>query len=330
MATVEGQTVELRMFFSGLMVFARREREKDVHAILVDTEVSPRIPQTEGMPRHVPVVQFAWDEAVGDRKPFGSFEDVFGQRKGYWMLDKDVLTLDPGMETVESSLSFHFDEVGDQATPVEGNRQSFNWLSPLTDKDGKPGELRQGLVPPQADAPAAEYLAASVHLTRGALQPAAFASELGQFISLRFPDDKEHAVASVLEYRVKVKGRRVRLVAKKFDGSPGEVLELLPTNGGDDPTVEVWILNREWENIEKQILARPVVLGQQNPEYLFFFNLLEYPPDPGKLPRNNERVTGAISPNVSPCDDPAMRRLYFPTGGGETTFAAPCSPSRTP
>src|SRR4051812_6629892 len=98
----QDQTIDFRMYFSGLMVFDPREKELDV--LLVNARQPGSVAGTERIPPHVPVVQFAWDDALGERRPFGRFLDADGQRRGYWPLDADVLELDPGMETVEKGL----------------------------------------------------------------------------------------------------------------------------------------------------------------------------------------------------------------------------------
>lgn len=326
MATPD-QTIDFRMYFSGLMVFDHQEDA--VEALLVDARRPEEagVPGTERIPSHIPVVQFAWDDAVSDRRAFGKFLDTGGQLKGYWPLDGDVLMLDPSVETVDDGLEIDTEPPLGGKVPVSvKDARSFHWIAPLR------GGLREGLFQKGRERRPAigGELAATVRMTRGAVQPAAFASEFLEFVVLEFDGEHRQAIVSVVEHAVRVKGQSVRLRAEKFNGEPGEVLELVPPRHGDR-RVEVWMLNREWDQIEHQIPPHAVDFQQGNPDYLFFHHLVPETSRPRTLPRGHSRVKtnpAVVTPNLSPCQDPVMKRLYFPSGeGGELTLAAPCSPA---
>jgi hypothetical protein len=326
MATPD-QTIDFRMYFSGLMVFDRQQDA--VEALLIDARrpEAADIAGTERVPPHYPVVQFAWDDAVSDRRAFGKFLDTGGQLKGYWPLDADVLMLDPSVETVSDELEVVAEPARGRQVPANAeDARSFDWIAPLR------GGLRQDLFQNGRDRRPAigGELAATVRMTRGAVRPAAFASEFLEFVVLEFDGEHRQAIVSVVEHAIKVKGESVRLRAEKFNGEPGEVLELVPPRLGDR-RVEVWMLNREWDQIEHQIPPHAVDFQRGNPDYLFFHQLVPESSRPRTLPRGHSRVgtdPAIVSPNLSPCHDPVMRRLYFPSGeGGELTLAAPCSPA---
>ena len=326
MAAMDASAIDLRMYFTGLMVFTPQDEGRQ--ALLVnarDPIDDEGFPDLRGIEKHLAVIQFAWDDAVGDRSAFGCFTDAFGEKKGYWLLDKDIVRLDPELETREQTLSFQSGKLAG-GTPTDEDRCDLEWLAKVRSAGEQPGALKPDLTSRDSN-----LLAGAVELRKGTLQPAGFASEQGHYVVAQFPTGERRAFVSVMEYRATVKSRTVRLVSEKFGGGAGNRLELVPArNGGGRPTVEVWVLNREWGGIEQQIPASPVAIGKQNPEYLLYHRLLANPPDRSYLPINVGRVRGPLAPSLDPCRDAGMKRLYFPTGGGETSLGAPCSPSGFP
>jgi hypothetical protein len=328
-------TIDLRIYFAGLSVL--RPYATGIQALVVDarspestniqwpTDASgrPDLPEP-----HYPVIQFNWDDAVGDRQVFGHFTDSIGQEKGYWLLDKDVVTLDPETQIVEENFD-QLDQPLNEETPSDGkSARSLRWISPLPSANGTPPELIDGLEEPFNSPAADQLLAGVVRLNKGALRPAGFASEQAHFVVWKF-GSKTQAIASVVEYSATVQGSSVQFAATKFDGSPGDTLELLPARNGEKNRLEVWVLNRSWDAIEKQRPPRPVELNKTNSEYLYFHHLVQGAPSPSKvLPQGQKLVApGAVSPALRPCEDPGMRRLYFPTARGQMSAAAPCSPA---
>jgi hypothetical protein len=330
--------IDLRIYFAGLMVV---DLGKDrAQSLLVNAREPERLGEkTRGTVPHIPIVQFAWKEAIGDLRPFGCFRDAFGAEKGYWVLDKDIVQLDPNLETAERTLKQSDEPVlAGQTTPhTKDDHESLRWLTPLHAEGGGPAEIKEALLDPLLRSEETVPILASVRMKHGFLRTVAFASEAGNFVLWDFGDGREpRAAASVLEYRVQVYGSSVLLVATKFDGTQGQELELEPSrNGHNGRRLEIWVLNLEWDIVESQRPPRPVQFQRENPELHFYQDVLAKPSTGNGLPRAIKRVPGQreaegaseFGPVVEPCRDPGMRKLHFPSAAGETANAAACSPA---
>lgn len=319
--------IDLRIYFAGLAVFA--EDGQIVRTLLPDARRGRDLGDLGRAEPHYAVIQFDQRQARGN-PPFETFTDRRGMPKGYWLLDKDFVTLDPDLETEEHRLDFRRNGRNGEPTPTTGNAQSIEWVAPLSGLGGASPQFKTALLNPVGrKLKETEPLAGLVLLDRGQLSPVGFASEVGGFVIGQFPNGSQQALASVVGYRATVEAPSVRLVSRKFDGSPGESLELKPRDE-DAHRVEVWVLNRGWEGIARQRPPRRVEIGTPNPDYIFFNNLIENPIDEHDLPRTVKRLPGGatLSDVMDPCRDPAMRQLYFPDPlGGETLNASPCSPA---
>lgn len=275
-------------------------------------------------------------------------EDSDPPRRGFWFLEKEILQLDPEMATEETELIVNRSVMpADFIVPGKSDMLSINWVAPMRGKGDKEPRLKKGITDPLNSPEAQERLAATFLLDRGCLRPAAFASELGHFVTFDSAGETQ-AQVSVLELKVRVRDRKVRIISTRFDGSPGRTLELeIPeediktlepdTEGGREGTkrIEVWLLNREWTAIRDQTPARAVDYEEINPEYLFLYDLITDDTRPGeeKFPVAIQRCRAregddTTPPGCWPCDDPAMKRVYFITGDyGEAALSAPCSPA---
>jgi hypothetical protein len=336
--TVTEQVIDVSVYMTGLM-FLKAEREGDaapraIHVLLPDARKP--IAGTPPNERHVPVIQFDWEDlANGDRRPFRKFFDLAGMRQGLWLLDKDKVKI---LDVISDPLQV--DESAVERLPTADNKVSRQWIAsprPI----GGPLSLKPGLVPFNQNSKNAALLVASMRLDRGELRPASFASQQGQFVLVQVEGTDttvpQRALASVVEYRVKVAGNAVRLQAEKFDGTEGQVLELNPRqiqsrDGELQRRVEIWLLNREWDSILRQTPSRPVQQDDENSEYLFLTRLLDR-----QLPEAERKLDGRFTiadfakptdapTNPFPCDNPVMRMLFFPQASGENTRNAPCSP----
>lgn len=338
-----GPEIDLRVYFAGLSVFVD---EGGTFQVLLPDARKPRDLGEFGRAEpHYAVVQFDQRDAVKPSDAFGEFPDRQGQTKRYWLLDKDYLTVD-SEDVVETGLEVDRLDGGGRGgangsgngqgpglLPTDHSKAKVEWIAPLSGVGGAVPRLKPGLRDPLGSSlDATKPLAGTFRLDRGEIVPAAFAAELGGFVIGGFPSpapqERQQALASVVLYKVRVRAPSVRLAAKKFDGSDGESVELSPgTNGGR--RVEVWVLNRSWPGIVDQVPTRPVQLGSPNPDYIYFNDFLENPLEVARLPRAVQRLKAEIEPGIEPCDDPAMRQLYFARSGGETLNAAPCSPAYT-
>lgn len=332
------QVIDVSVYMTGL-IFLKAEREGDaapraIHVLLPDAR-RPTVNEPTNE-RHAPVIQFNWEDlANGDRRPFRKFFDLAGTRQGLWLLDKDRVEIDG---VVADPLEVNEDPI--DRVPTPGNQASRRWIASPRPGDG-PLRLKPGLVPFDFQDPNADLLVASMKLEHGTLRPASFASQQGQFVLVRVESDDpavpQRALASVVEYNVKVRGNAVRLKARKFNDQEGEVLELNPRqvlskDGTLQRRIEIWLLNREWDSILRQTPSRPVQTGDENSEYLFLTGLLDR-----QLPEARQSSDGMFTiadfakpagsaTNPFPCDNPVMRTLYFPQASGENTRNAPCSP----
>jgi len=335
---VSEQVIDVSVYMTGLM-FLKAEREgaappRAIHVLLPDA----RNPIT-GSPaneRHVPAIQFDWDDlANGDRRPFRKFFDLAGMRQGLWLLNKDKVKI---LDVISDPLRVN--ESAIDRIPNADNKKSRHWIASPRPVD-EPLSLKPGLVPFDQHSKNAALLIASMELEKGELHPAAFASQQGQFVLVQLEGRDtavpRRALASVVEYHVKVEGNAVRLQAEKFDGTEGQILELNPRqiqsrDGELQRRVEIWLLNREWDSILRQTPSRPVQQDEQNSEYLFLTRLLDR-----QLPEAEQDLDGRFTiadfakpadapTNPFPCDNPVMRTLFFPQASGENTRNAPCSP----
>lgn len=334
------QVIDVSVYMTGLM-FLKAEREGDadlnaIHVLLPDARTP--IAGTPTNERHVPAIQFEWDDLVNpDRRPFREFSDLAGARQGLWLLNKDKVKI---LDVISDPITVDEREIG--RVPTADDKTSRHWIaSPRA--VGGPLSLKPGLVPFERHGKHADLLVASMALERGELRPASFASQQGQFVLVqvegRAAAVPQRALASVVEYRVRVEGNVVRLQATKFDDSEGQVLTLNPrqvqsADGSLQHRVEIWLLNREWDSILRQTPSRPVQQNDENSEYLFLTRLLDR-----QLPEAERDLDGRFTiadfakptaagapTNPFPCANPVMRMLFFPEASGENTRNAPCSP----
>jgi hypothetical protein len=324
--------IDLHIYFAGLMTFTRKGDE--MRALLVDARTPGRVPGTEDALPHEPVVQFTAADAPNPPPSCRLFRDAYGHDKGIWVLNKDFVQLDPALATTEEALDPTDRAIGQQEIPATSAiAESTQWLVPLRGQGGATAVFKRGLLDPLGSPYNAKPIVASVRLERGTLHSAGFTSELGSFVIWGIEGSVERAMTSIVEWRVTVEEEPVRLLSTKFDGSPGETLELKHPSGAR-PRIEVWILNMERDIIEQQRPPAPVPLGSPSPEYLYFDDLLVNPSAFNRAPIGMRRKAGGkdgdgrvITPAVAPCLDLGMKRLYFASVEGENAYSAPCSPN---
>ena len=336
--------ITLRLYFTGMMVFA--DRGDEMVALVVDMRAGEPTKKPP-IPPHRPVVQVALANLTAEEQdrqrdwtldafPLKDFRDAFGSEQRIWVLDCDVL---------EAGREFMYDtELKVCDLPLDGSAlprnaphgESLGWMAPLLGRDGEPPKLRKGLLERFQPREGENPLVAAVRFRRGELRTVAFAAEMRRFVVWEspFPGVGQRTVSTVTEYSVRYRFPRgtqqpeIRLTTRKFDDSPGRELILTPEPGKN--FVEVWILNLEWEQIQRQHPPRPVRLNDENPELLFYYDLLDNAPCPSELPKAIRHEQGVVDPALYPCEDPAMKRLYFPSASGEIQSAAPCCPARIP
>lgn len=324
-------SIELSIYMTGLMLLTRKDKSSgnghggdELQMLLPDARKPGALEGTAGSERHIPVVQFPWQNLVNrDTRPFKKFDDLASVAQGLWILDKDVLHVEGAQGA--AGLATPAQEIG--VLPDEHNRASVRWMA------RGPEFLKPGMTAPFTRGEG-EPLVGVLRLGGGELRTAGFNSQQGQYILFDLEGETSaRAVASVVEYRTQVPGNSVRLKATKFDGTEGETLELRPTLDPlqrDRRRIEIWLLNREWDAISKQLPSRPIPQDEPNPEYRFVHQLLHAAPAPAAehdsfIARQLRRANGA-GPNAFPCDDPVMRMLYFPGTGGQNARGGTCSP----
>jgi hypothetical protein len=342
--------IELRVYFGGLIAFLPRGPE--MSAVLVDVRQPSRLKGTEGIEPHRPVILVDGRYVVPshDTPPMKAIKDSQGKEKHAWVLDNDVIEIGPYAQLSPPLLEKRLESTAGLTLPVnEVNAESLEWMAPLAGTGSTSPRFKTGVCDPLGAEEDLSSVAAVVMLRRGVLKTAGFASESNRYLVARMGEAPERASALVVELRATVEPRpkadRVELRSVKFDGSPGHALQLKPLTVGDivgpnddDSTltdvernkkvIEIWVLNLEWEIVKRQRPPRPVRLPESNPEFRFFFDLLQQPLGAPAPPVAVAHRRGALVPGFAPCLDPAMRRLFFPSTSGELVSASACSPTR--
>jgi len=325
---------DLRIFYSGLCVFAPQRENgnvKEIHVHLADTENGP---EAAGVERHHPVVQYTLRNRWSDEPRYPLFTARDGGLRGLWELeDEDVDLVAVGGE-LESALKVDDTEPDSPASVTDENCESIRWIIPLHDRDGKVGRVLPDLAVPLDESKKHQRRVVARFLARnGRVFPASFSlHEGGQRLQLwdfDVPDQPPRAVATLVEQRIRVDAPMVRLRARKFgeERPRFRYLTLRPAHGED--CVEIWIMNRELKEITHQTVPPAMVAElsrDRASEIRLCYRLLQAPPVGRALPRP-VHTGGEVKPGFfKECADAAMRPIYFPYHDGELISRPPCEP----
>jgi len=334
--------IDLRIYFVGLIIFSRKgEDGKDLHALLVDARRPGRLPGTEMVQPHLPVLLF--DAASFDRggtdprvKLSPPLIDIAGKQKHYVLLNKDCLRLASNQETEEAELRFDFGrEDGEEIPQTDTSARQLKWLAPLRNYYGEPARLKEGLLDLGGGVDAKKSLIGSVLMKAGAVAPAAFAAQRESFVTWDFHDEGKGArtIASVIEYSATLlseadQPETARLELLKFDRTQPRTITFIPSDDDGRPFLELWVMNLETDIVLQKKRPGPVGSDHQNSEYLYFYDLIRDAAGYERIPVSiGHKYPGMIHPAFNPCMDLSMKSFYFPKGGGELALSAPCSPA---
>lgn len=325
---------DLRIFYSGLCVFAPQRENgsiKEIHVHLADTEHGP---EAEGVERHHPVVQYALKNRWSDEPRYPLFTARDGGLRGLWELDEEDVDLVAVDGELEAALTVDDREPDSLTDVTEDNCESIRWVIPLHDRDGKVGRVLPDLAVPLDETRKDQRRVVARFLARqGRLFPASFSlHESGERVQLwdfDVPGQAPRAVATLVEQRLRVNAPMVRLRARKFgeERARFRYLTLRPSRGED--TVEIWIMNRELKEITHQT-APPAMVEEfsrdRAREIRLCYRLLQAPPVGRGLPRPVHTGSEVKPCFFKECADPAMKPIYFPYRDGELLTRPPCEP----
>ncbi len=353
-------TYTLKVFITGLCTFVptRREPPREMCVLFANAKDEQRIQHVfqkyrkhdgNALQPHCPVVQFPLRNRVTNVPSHPLFEDSEAVINGLWSFDQaDLEILVPKDKEEEdnqedpNTLDYKADlgPSGNPTTPCSNpGPDNFYFLAPARGDQGirkvrngllseDPNLLRQG-----------EHLAARMWIREGKrLRPVSFSQD---------GDSREYfiyevggvsqALATVVELCFEIpKCKQVRLRARHWDslGNNGShnrdrylILEHAPC---DDGVVEIWVLNRESEEIYNQNPLFDVDGNGRNKveaEYLFYEELLEPNGKPLTAPVLSKRDRIKLTSEVE-VKSKAMERIYFSAEDGENGKpGGTCSPN---
>jgi len=325
---------DLRIFYSGLCVFAPQRENgsiKEIHVHLADSENGP---EAEGVERHHPVVQYTLRNRWSDEPRYPLFTARDGGLRGLWELDEEDVDLVAVDGELEEALRVDDTEPDSPTSVTEDNCESIRWIIPLHDRDGKVGRVLPDLAVPLDESRKHQRRVVARFLARnGRVFPASFSlHESGERVQLwdfGVPGQPPRAAATLVEQRLRVNAPMVRLRARKFgeERARFRYLTLKPSHGED--TVEIWIMNRELREITHQT-APPAMVAEfsrdRAREIRLCYRLLQAPPVDRGLPRPADTGSEVKPCFFKECADPAMRPIYFPYRDGELLTRPPCEP----
>jgi hypothetical protein len=313
------QPFNLRIYFAGLIVFTPTDDGMD--ALLVDARSPGRVPQTQGIERHFPNLHFEHRNLVNGPSST-TFRDGEGQQKHLLKLDDRLLRLDAATKTQETKLSWaNANGNGLGVIPQSTqDAQLFDWVSPLLDRNGNRGKLKANLF--------GDSVVAAMRCDRGRLRPAGFASQGQNFVVGDYQPNTTRTVATSVVLETTVTSPTVEFTTTADQDTQRLVLRPAAQGPRD---VEVWVMNARWATLRFQRLPPDVVFHNPDLEYHYFYNLLQAPPNPHRLPQATGTQASLTAPPLipaqAPCNDKVMANLLFPSRlGGQLSAAAPCSP----
>ncbi len=358
----------LRVFFSGLCMFVPVEENGKIVEVLVlfpNLKSDDRIREVTGsnfLKPHKTVLQFRSKNRVSQIPNYPYFFDAESQLNGLWELNGENLHIKA--PDSKNQLDICVDKLmPEEKPPVEGEgmnngteeeekknetveipnwatRKDFFWVSPLRDEAGDLAGARPDFLLDPLDVPETiKDLRARMVIRGGKLFPAAFSGNGGQQKLLIYRVGNQlQAIATVVELRMRIASEQVMFQARRFKSAqtndPPFVRKLvlapeIEEGTGKEKDVEVWILNREEDEIIKQ---QPIPPNQHDlrhiQEFKFYKRLLEN----GvrcKASKSDRRRQEKCDPRFFQPDiqDETMGRLYFPTLSGEGgNVGGPCTP----
>jgi hypothetical protein len=319
------------------------EEHEEFLVLMPDARNPERLSKTRELAAHTPMVQFFAHNQVEDGSQFPPFPDTSGVRNRLWFLDREDLRIKTKTSNSHRKVNVKRRSNGISRQPSGGgDGECFRWLTPAIGDYGQLGRvypnLKKSTVSAKDPDRLLERLSARVFLDQGILRTAAITVDdpSDRFVISRTRSRSsveppiEQASATVVELTVEIEDQTVELCSSSIEtGKPGRSLILRPDHR--NRPVEIWIMNRELREVVRQLTHPPVRLGElreEEKEFRFFYDLLGNPPDQDDLPIAVELGRPSERGDFRPCDNSAMRRLYWPQlTGGESPNSGPCAPA---